>query len=199
MSVINLTAVDVLNNPAPFSEPLQFQISYECLSSLPDDVEWKVTYVGSAEDERHDQELESILVGPMQQGAFRFVLETRAPEPAKIPEDDLVGTTAVILTCHYRNQEFVRVGYVVVIDYEDEELRTNNPKPHDPSRLVRHVIADKPRVTKHNIAWGDDPEGLAMPTPTMEQEGCEMVEEDAGDAMDDAAAPSAAVGGMDME
>lgn len=39
------------------------------------DLEWKLTYVGSAEDETYDQLLESVLVGPVNVGNYRFVLQ----------------------------------------------------------------------------------------------------------------------------
>jgi len=41
------------------------------------DLEWKVTYVGSATDNSRDQVLECVLVGPVQPGTFRFVLQAR--------------------------------------------------------------------------------------------------------------------------
>ncbi|KAF3539937.1 hypothetical protein F2Q69_00020020 [Brassica cretica] len=36
MSAINITNVTALDNPAPFVSPFQFEISYECLTSLKD-------------------------------------------------------------------------------------------------------------------------------------------------------------------
>ncbi len=42
------------------------------------DLEWKITYVGSAEDDRYDQVLDSVLVGPVTPGPFRFVFQARA-------------------------------------------------------------------------------------------------------------------------
>ena len=38
-------------------------------------MEWKLIYVGSAEDETYDQLLESVLVGPVNVGNYRFVLQ----------------------------------------------------------------------------------------------------------------------------
>jgi histone chaperone ASF1 len=75
MSAIKITNVAVLHNPAPFVSPFQFEISYECLNSLKDDLEWKLIYVGSAEDETYDQLLESVLVGPVNVGNYRFVFQ----------------------------------------------------------------------------------------------------------------------------
>jgi histone chaperone ASF1 len=39
------------------------------------DLEWKLTYVGSAEDEKYDQVLDSVLVGPVVAGSYRFVFQ----------------------------------------------------------------------------------------------------------------------------
>ena len=44
------------------------------------DLEWKVTYVGCAESEEHDQVLEEVLVGPVPMGVNKFVLQVnRSP------------------------------------------------------------------------------------------------------------------------
>ena len=50
------------------------------------------------------------------------------PATAKIPSNDLIGVTVVLLTCSYLNKEFVRVGYYVNNDYTEEELRENPPE-----------------------------------------------------------------------
>jgi hypothetical protein len=34
MSAVSITTINVLDNPAPFSNPLQFEIHYECLTDL---------------------------------------------------------------------------------------------------------------------------------------------------------------------
>ena len=41
-----------------------------------------------------------------------------APDPAKIPEGSLLGVTVVMLTCSYKEAEFIRVGYYVNNEYE---------------------------------------------------------------------------------
>lgn len=45
------------------------------------DLEWKLIYVGSAEDETYDQLLESVLVGPVNVGNYRFVLQAIFAKP----------------------------------------------------------------------------------------------------------------------
>ena len=118
-------------------------------------MEWKVVYVGSADDETQDQELDSVLVGPDAVGSYRFVFQADAPDPSRIPPEDLLGVTVVLLTCSYRGQEFLRVGYYVNNEYDNEELKENPPSVPMIDRIERSILADKPRVTKFQIRWDD--------------------------------------------
>ena len=87
---------------------------------------------------------------------MRFVFEAPAPQPGRLPESDTVGVTAVLLTCSYKeNQEFLRVGYYVNIEYDNQEMIDNPPVRPDISRLTRHILAEKPRVTKFQIDWDE--------------------------------------------
>ena len=122
------------------------------------DLEWKLTYVGSAEDENYDQMLDSVLVGPVAMGTYRFIFQADCPDYTKIPSDDLRGVTVLLLTCSYNEKEFIRIGYYVNIDYEEESLRDDPPDVPDVDRLVRSILADKPRVTKFTIDWDDQEE-----------------------------------------
>jgi histone chaperone ASF1 len=65
-----------------------------------------------------------------------------------LPKQDIVGVTAILLTCSYNKQEFFRVGYYVNNYYEEPELIENPPAEPDISRLTRHILVEKPRVTK---------------------------------------------------
>lgn len=51
-------------------------LSPACLRGA--DLEWKVTYVGSASSPEFDQELENVLVGPVPMGTSKFILSVRA-------------------------------------------------------------------------------------------------------------------------
>lgn len=130
--------------------------------------------MGSAEDDTYDQQLESVFVGPVNVGKYRFVLqvmntlltfqlcqrlETYAetnlqadpPEPSKIREEDIIGVTVLLLTCSYVGQEFIRVGYYVNNDYDDEQLKEEPPQKVLVDRIQRNILVDKPRVTKFPI------------------------------------------------
>ncbi|XP_073147102.1 probable histone chaperone ASF1A [Henckelia pumila] len=173
MSAVNIKDVTVLDNPAPFLDPFQFEISYECLTPLKDDLEWKLVYVGSAEDETYDQVLESVLVGPVNVGTFRFVFQADPPDPSKIREEDIIGVTVLLLTCSYQGQEFVRVGYYVNNDYADEQLREEPPQKVLFDKIQRNILADKPRVTKFPINFhpennGNEEVATASPEQVMD-------------------------------
>ncbi|KAK8588649.1 hypothetical protein V6N13_087553 [Hibiscus sabdariffa] len=176
MSAVNITNVSVLDNPASFLSAFQFEISYECLTPLKDDLEWKLIYVGSAEDETYDQLLESVLVGPVNVGNYRFVLQADPPDPSRIREEDIIGVTVLLLTCSYLGQEFVRVGYYVNNDYDDEQLREEPPPKVLIEKVQRNILSDKPRVTKFPINFHPENGGNEEPPPSdqhVENEGNE--------------------------
>jgi histone chaperone ASF1 len=171
----------VLDNPTCFTNPFQFEITFECLQELDDDLEWKVLYVGSAQDASRDQILDEILVGPVPVGTNKFVLQADAPDPSKLAPEDLLGVTVVLVTCSYKEREFVRVGYYVNNEYHNPDApplpppglaaadgdggqSSDEPPPTPPplpnpiplEHIQRQILADKPRVTKFPISWGDE-------------------------------------------
>uniref|UniRef100_A0A671YYY7 Anti-silencing function 1B histone chaperone n=1 Tax=Sparus aurata TaxID=8175 RepID=A0A671YYY7_SPAAU len=75
MAKVQVLNVAVLDNPSPFGNPFQFEITFECMEDLPEDLEWKIIYVGSAESEEYDQVLDSVLVGPVPAGRHMFVFQ----------------------------------------------------------------------------------------------------------------------------
>ena len=114
------------------------------------DLEWKLTYVGSAESDAHDQVLDTVLVGPVAVGSYKFVFQADPPDISRIPQSDILGVTVLLLTCSYNDVEFIRVGYYVNNDYHDqfEELRENPPATVQIDKVVRNILEEKPRVTR---------------------------------------------------
>ncbi|KAM0798646.1 hypothetical protein BDR22DRAFT_361792 [Usnea florida] len=151
MSVVSLLGVKVLNNPAKFGDSYHFEITFECLEQLQKDLEWKLTYVGSATSSEHDQELDSLLVGPIPVGVNKFIFEADPPNLRRIPTSEILGVTVILLTCSYDGREFVRVGYYVNNEYDSEELNAEPPAKPDVDRVRRNVLAEKPRVTRFAI------------------------------------------------
>ncbi|PWN46192.1 anti-silence-domain-containing protein [Ceraceosorus guamensis] len=164
MSVIHLQNVQVLNPKGSFSDPYIFKVTFECISPLEDDIEWKLIYVGSAESASYDQELDNCMVGPVPVGVNSFEFEADAPHPDKIPTQDLLGVTVILLTGSYRDAEFIRVGYYVNNFYEDPALQENPPEQVDLSIVKREVLAEKPRVTRFNVKWDADSKPATLPS-----------------------------------
>jgi hypothetical protein len=69
--------------------------------------------------------------------------------------EDFLGVTAIILSVSYREQEFFRVGYYVYNAYTDPELNENPPEQIQFDKVVRSILADKPRITRFDIKWED--------------------------------------------
>ena len=139
------------------------------LTFIPD-LEWKLTYVGSATSyvyptislssppltifsSEYDQELDSLLVGPIPVGTNKFIFEADAPDLTRIPASEILGVTVILLTCSYDGREFVHVGYYVNNEYDSEELAADPPKQPVIDRIRRNVLAEKPRVTRFAIKW----------------------------------------------
>jgi histone chaperone ASF1 len=155
MAKVHVVNVVVLDNPSSFNNPFQFEITFECIEDLQEDLEWKIIYVGSAESEEYDQTLDSVFVGPVPEGRHMFVFEADPPDQSKIPVQDAVGVTVVLLTCSYRGKEFIRVGYYVNNSYTDPELVENPPSVPQYDKLQRNILATNPRVTRFKIEWDD--------------------------------------------
>lgn len=94
MAKVQLCNITVMDNPSPFLNPFQFEITFECIEELKEgkisqfycnlaltkfltDLEWKMIYVGSAESEEFDQVLDSVFVGPIPEGKHMFVFQVR--------------------------------------------------------------------------------------------------------------------------
>ncbi|GIY68157.1 histone chaperone asf1 [Caerostris darwini] len=170
MAKVHVMNVVVLDNPSAFFNPFQFEVTFECIEDLKEDLEWKIIYVGSAESEDHDQTLDTVFVGPVPEGRHMFVFQADPPDPAKIPVQDAVGVTVVLLTCSYRSREFIRVGYYVNNEYIDGEMRENPPAQPLFDKLQRNILATSPRVTRFKIDWDDNPgDGLQAPPTQLGQ------------------------------
>lgn len=169
MAKVQLGNVVVLDNPSPFLNPFQFELTFECIEELKEDLEWKMIYVGSAESEEYDQVLDTIYVGPIPEGRHMFVFQADPPDVTKIPVADALGVTVVLLTCSYRGQEFVRVGYFINNEYSEAELRENPPPQPQFDKVVRNILATEPRVTRFKINWDDSEAQVEQQQPSEDQ------------------------------
>lgn len=103
--------------------------------------------------DQHDQELDSLLVGPIPVGVNKFIFEAEPPNTSKIPDAEILGVTVILLTCAYDSREFVRVGYYVNNEYNSDELNADPPAKPILEKVRRNILAEKPRVTRFAIKW----------------------------------------------
>ncbi|KAK2957066.1 putative Histone chaperone ASF1A [Blattamonas nauphoetae] len=181
---VDVTDIIVENLEATFFDQFVVEIQFECKTQISDDLEWKLIYIGSPSGPEFDQELESVLVGPVTVGKSKFKLVGPHPDPTKIPNDDLVGVSAILISCWYRDQEFIRVGYYLTNEYADPELVQNPPEVPDPTKLVRKII-NEPRITRFQINWNKGEEGAEQydyPEP-VNPEAIDALERELGSEM----------------
>lgn len=124
----------------------------------------------------HDQELDSLLVGPIPVGVNKFIFEADPPNTANIPATEILGVTVILLTCSYDGREFVRVGYYVNNEYTDEALINEPPAKPVVEKVRRNILAEKPRVTRFAIKWDSDESAPAEYPP--EQPDVDAAEDD---------------------
>jgi hypothetical protein len=75
-------------------------------------------------------------------------------------------------SCHRllpQEKEFIRIGYYLNNDYDDEELRNNPPATPDLARISRNILASDPRVTRFPADW-DNPPADDMPVADVRDE-----------------------------
>ena len=96
MSLCLITGIVVQNNPSPVSAPFSFDIRFECLKNLEGVFDWKVIYVGSANDPSYDQIIESFEMDNLSTGVMQFQIQAPPPDFSKIPQEEIVGKLLVI-------------------------------------------------------------------------------------------------------
>ena len=156
MSSVNVLNIVPKNPITKFTDQFSFNILIEVLAELKKEIEWKMVYITS-ENQNYDQILNDIEIDPPNQlGQMKFVFEGDAPDISKIPENDVIGVAAILLCCSYNGKEFFRCGYYLNITYDNEEMNINMPEKINVEHLVRNMLADKPRIVKYEIDWEGD-------------------------------------------
>ena len=149
MSLVNVLNVIVKQSKTAFTDDIAFEIFFEAIKPLQHSLTWRIVYIGQASTDEFDQVLEEAEVDCEQAARMRFELKGHPPAVQKLPAGDIVGVTAILLTCSYNGtHEFFRVGYYVNNAYAEDELNENPPPQPIIEKLTRHILVEKPRVTK---------------------------------------------------
>jgi histone chaperone ASF1 len=158
MSLINVLNVIPKNPITKFNNPYSFQIIIDIKAELKKEIEWKMIYITS-DNQNNDQILSQYQISPPKQlGVMKFEFKGDAPSIEKIPDNDLLGSAAIVLCSSYNNKEYFRCGYFLNVYFEDEEMNIYLPEIIDANHLVRNLLADKPKIIIYDINWEEENE-----------------------------------------
>jgi len=77
----------------------------------------------------------------------------------------------LLLSCAYREQEFITIGYYVSVAYDTPEMQETPPATPQLDKLVRNILHTEPRVTRFSIKWTDDqPDEMPPPQPNADDD-----------------------------
>lgn len=116
------------------SDKINFELTFNNQSYLPDDVEFEVIYMGDTYNEQRDQKLCENVIGPLEAGKLCFQLETDSIDLTKIPIKTLFGLTTILIAGKYHDQQFIRIGYVVDVKHngvDSEKLIDQDPQSEE--------------------------------------------------------------------
>jgi histone chaperone ASF1 len=151
---IQLTELEMLsNNPAYFTDEMQWRMRLELLEEMTDVVTVSFYWVGSVASADYDQLLDEFDIGPLSVGVNELVLEHGPPAINRIPADELFEVTGLYIVFAYRGQTFLRVGYYAKIAFWDDRHMLNPPAQLDLSLLGRNVLMQRPMVTTYPVDW----------------------------------------------
>lgn len=110
------------------------------------------------ENTQYDQLLDKILLGPITVGEHQFNFSVDPPDYQEIPQEHWIANMIILLTCQYKGQEFLRVGYFVEHAYSEDINNSNNGQWNDglnPNLVQRYILTDNPSITTFEISWDE--------------------------------------------
>ncbi|KPA77745.1 anti-silencing protein a-like protein [Leptomonas pyrrhocoris] len=169
---IELRKVHVVgDNPTKFDAPIRLHLVLEVFEQVPRDA-IDVSFTWSPVwDFPVDQKLDEMEVGPFTTlGKHEFTIESDPPDVSQIP--DPTGPTALIISFKYSEQEFLHIGYNVVVTCEGEmpDVFTSA------SQLTREIGKCYPKLRE--ITWDTNESSPS----TSSAESSEEESEDADEA-----------------
>ena len=118
MSKLELISVETdVKKTYKVGDKFNFKLTFDNQSLIKDDVEFKITYFGDSYSDSHDQKIGHNVIGPLPEGKQFFQLETTPIDITKIPIKTLFGLTTILIVGEYKEQQFIRIGYVVDVRY----------------------------------------------------------------------------------
>lgn len=117
MTHLKLRKIEVDNPAKRMVEPLVFDVQMACTEEIREGVEFVVLYNVDVHSDNDDQVLSEIEIAPIPRGKVGFRIEADAPDIDLIPASQLFGLTSIIIVGKYREQQFIRIGYIADVSY----------------------------------------------------------------------------------
>ena len=88
MSRVEIDNINVKTTQSPLNEPIILDLTFTALQPLPQPLNFRATYVGSAFSELHDQILEEVEIEKIEEpSTMQFELECSPPDFHRLPRD----------------------------------------------------------------------------------------------------------------
>uniref|UniRef100_A0A0N4ZNU7 EF-hand domain-containing protein n=1 Tax=Parastrongyloides trichosuri TaxID=131310 RepID=A0A0N4ZNU7_PARTI len=166
------------DNPSKFTDNIKLSIKFQTVENIEPGTKFELVYVGDPSSRNYDQSLDTIEFENIPIGIHTVTLEVNHPDVNKIPQKDLVGATAIILDCYYKEQLFAQTSWFVSVEYTDPELVENPPLTPIIEKLSRTIDTDDPRTCLHTIKWSANDDVVVTPvTPIKVDDAGEQDEE----------------------
>ncbi|MES1922518.1 Histone chaperone asf1, partial [Bonamia ostreae] len=157
-AMIDLKKITLVNeNQIKYRDPFLLHLELHCYEpGLPPNstIIFDISFVSPSNEKEFEQKLGKFEIGSIRTGFNTFDLKVEGPDHSIVPEVDRFDISALIISCSYLDQEFVRVGYFVsfyVAEEMKEQIETMEKISVEDVR--RKILENDVRVTRFSIDW----------------------------------------------
>lgn len=120
-----------------------FEVELVCEEPLETPLNLTVCYVVDPKNTKDDQILAKLTIPALKRkGKFKFTIKPDKPiDYTKLTQDQLLGSTLIIIQCKQGNTPLTNIGFIVNTEYEDLEMNLIPPVKTDFSMLFRQIIS----------------------------------------------------------
>lgn len=150
--MLKINLVQPLKEITSFTNPFEFEIDFDCLRDVEIELEWNAHLI--MQNSRYNYHLDRILMGPISSGRHIFNFRVDPPDYNSIPQEEWIKNMIVLICCHYKSQEYLRIGYIVHHEYSEGfgSSCTYDDKLN-PNLVLRIIKTDESDFSTFPISW----------------------------------------------
>jgi histone chaperone ASF1 len=82
-----------------------------------------------------------------------MILKIKPPIYLDIPFEEIIGLTVILLKFWYKKKEFIRLGYFINNELNEEGIMqlTKDEKNLSLNHITRKILIDQPRITYYPV------------------------------------------------